>query len=98
MSLRIPKGFWLIAVVALALLPFRAGVVYHENRRPARDTLPEGPLTFDTATRGPSGSIIVGPKVRVVPMKGLSYPYALTFLPDGNILITERGGQLRIVR
>jgi glucose/arabinose dehydrogenase len=93
-----PKGFWLIAIAVLAFLPFRAGVVSQENRPPVRDTLPEGPLTFDTATRGPSGSIIVGPKVRVVPMKGLSYPYALAFLPDGSILITERAGRLRIVR
>ena len=35
---------------------------------------------------------------RVVPMKGLTRPWALAFLPNGGMLITEHGGQLRIVR
>jgi glucose/arabinose dehydrogenase len=35
---------------------------------------------------------------RVVPMKGLSRPWALAFLPNADILITERTGRLRIVR
>lgn len=65
---------------------------------PVRDTLPDQPRVFDSSTRGPSGSPIPGPKFRVVPMKGLSRPYALAFLPDGGILITERAGRLRLVR
>ena len=65
---------------------------------PPRDILPDGPQIFDSSTRGPSGRPIAGIKFRVVPMKGLSYPYALAFLPDGDILITERAGRLRIVR
>jgi aldose sugar dehydrogenase len=65
---------------------------------PARDTLPDNPGIFDSSTRGPSGSPIAGPKFRVVPLKGLQRPYALAFLPDGGILITERAGRLRIVR
>src|SRR5438132_707282 len=39
-----------------------------------------------------------GQPIRVVPFNGLSRPWALAFLPDGNILITERIGRLRIVR
>ena len=35
---------------------------------------------------------------RVVPMTGLSRPWALAFLPNGDMLITERGGRLRLVR
>jgi glucose/arabinose dehydrogenase len=31
-------------------------------------------------------------------MSGLTYPYALAFLPDRSMLITERAGRLRIVR
>jgi glucose/arabinose dehydrogenase len=65
---------------------------------PSRDTLPDNPGVFDSSTRGPSGSPIAGPKFRVVAVKGLQRPYALAFLPDGGILITERAGRLRIVR
>jgi aldose sugar dehydrogenase len=37
--------------------------------------------------------------IRVVPMAaGLVNPWGLTFLPNGDILVTEKGGQLRIVR
>ena len=35
---------------------------------------------------------------RVVPMKGLSRPWSLAFLPNGDLLITEHVGRLRIVR
>ena len=35
---------------------------------------------------------------RVVPMKGLNRPWALAFLPNGDMLISEHGGRLRIVR
>ncbi len=65
---------------------------------PTRDTLPDNPGIFDSSTRGPNGRPIAGPKFRVVTMKGLQRPYALAFLPDGSILITERAGRLRIMR
>jgi glucose/arabinose dehydrogenase len=55
------------------------------------------PLIFDSATRGPGGNKIAGPKFRVVPLRGFSYPYALVFLPDRSILVTERAGRLRSV-
>jgi glucose/arabinose dehydrogenase len=38
-------------------------------------------------------------KIRVsVVAKGLSHPWAIAFLPDGRLLISERAGRLRIVR
>ena len=41
----------------------------------------------------------LGPKIRVVPLfKGLANPWSLTFLPNGDMLITEKPGRLRIVR
>jgi aldose sugar dehydrogenase len=56
------------------------------------------PLIFDSSARGSAGNKIAGPKFRVVPIRGFTYPYALAFLPDGGILVTERAGRLRLVR
>ena len=47
------------------------------------------PTQFDTAEYG----------IRLVTVAdGLAYPYSMVFLPDGNMLFTEMGGQLRMVR
>jgi glucose/arabinose dehydrogenase len=49
-----------------------------------------GPFVFDTAEQ---------PKIRVsVIVGGLSHPWAIAFLPDGAMLVTERPGRLRVVR
>lgn len=36
--------------------------------------------------------------LRVVVMARLKQPWSIAFLPDGNVFVTERGGQLRIIR
>ena len=52
--------------------------------------LGEGPWVFDTAEQH---------KIRVsVVARGLSHPWAIAFLPDSGMLITERPGRLRVVR
>src|SRR5580700_2726667 len=52
--------------------------------------LPATPMVYDTAE---------GQKIRVVIVtKALSYPWSLAFTPNGDILVTEREGRLRIIR
>lgn len=53
--------------------------------------LGDGPWYYDTYS--PASRI----KVSVV-SKGIDHPWGMAFLPDGDILIAERGGQLRIIR
>ena len=49
-----------------------------------------GPWVLDTAEQ---------PGIRVsVVARGLSHPWAIAFLPDGGMLITERPGRLRVLR
>jgi glucose/arabinose dehydrogenase len=52
--------------------------------------LPSNPVNYDTAE---------GQKIRVsVIARGLTNPFSIAFLPDGSMLVTERIGQLRIIR
>jgi glucose/arabinose dehydrogenase len=51
--------------------------------------LPMGPSTFDTARHAIKVTTVVN---------GLSRPFALAFLPDGAMLITEKTGTLRLVK
>jgi glucose/arabinose dehydrogenase len=52
--------------------------------------LGEGPWVFDTAEQH---------KIRVsVIARGLSHPWAIAFLPDNDMLVTERHGRLRFIR
>jgi glucose/arabinose dehydrogenase len=56
----------------------------------ANRKLPKLPLEFDTAE---------GQRIRVIAVtRALEYPWSLAFLPDGNVLVTERAGRLRIIR
>ena len=54
-----------------------------------RRPLPNAPFLIDSAEQG---------QIRVSSIKGVSHPWSLTFLPTGEMLVTERPGRLRIVR
>ena len=75
------------------LLLCMVAVTYAEQQVPIGVEVPplgSGPWVFDTAEQH---------KIRVnVVTKGLSHPWALAFFPDGDMLVTERPGRLRIVR
>jgi len=52
--------------------------------------LPKLPMDFDTAE---------GQGIRVTAVTtALEYPFGMTFLPDGTMLVTERAGRLRIIK
>ena len=53
------------------------------------DTLGEGPWDLDTE---------LGPVHVEVVTKGLDRPWGMAFLPGGDMLVTERGGRLRVIR
>ena len=55
------------------------------------NALGDGPWTYTTSERA------TRIKVSVV-TKGLSHPWSMAWLPNGDMLITERSGQLRIIR
>jgi glucose/arabinose dehydrogenase len=58
-------------------------------QRPPSLPFPDAPQTVETT----------GLALRVTPMfKGLESPWSLAFLPNGDMLITEKPGRLRIVR
>ena len=55
-----------------------------------REPLGNGPFIYDTAEQH---------KIKVTVLsKALNRPFGMAFLPDGNILVSERGGTLRIFR
>lgn len=70
-------------------VPFRGNIPVAPQGIPALP-LPDKPVEFHTAE---------GQDIRVVVVaKGLSHPWSLAFLPDGSMLVTERGGRLRVIR
>lgn len=61
------------------------------NAQPRATGIGDGPWTYDTAERNT--------RIRVsVVTKALAHPWSLAFLPNGDMLITEIQGRLRILR
>ena len=73
------------AILIVALLAFP---VASRAQTSPPNGLPDGPRVFSEN----------GQQFRLVPIHGLEQPWALAFLPNGDILVTERPGRLRIVR
>jgi glucose/arabinose dehydrogenase len=70
-------------------VPFQGGIPVAPSGL-AGKPLPAGPMVFDTAE---------GQRIRVVVVtRALAYPFGMTWLPDGSMLVTERLGTLRIIR
>jgi glucose/arabinose dehydrogenase len=63
--------------------------------QPGAAPLPTDP---DRLPDAPPDVTSIAHTFRITPIKGLSRPFALAMLPDGNMLVTERAGRLRIVR
>ena len=51
----------------------------------------------DDERREPLAAEQVGPPFEAVPVADLDEPWAMTFLPDGRMLVTEKAGTLRVV-
>ena len=85
MQIKIVFGFALSIYCLLT-----AGQVNSQSLGIPVDPLGEGPWIFDTAEQH---------KIEVsVVARGLTHPWAIAFLPDGGMLLTERDGRLRLVK
>ena len=88
-----PRAAVAIVAAAAAMAVSLSLSAQQRGRAPIGITWPPlgaGPFVLDTAEQH---------KIRVVVVtKGLKNPWSLAFLPDGRMLVTERGGRLRIIR
>ena len=87
--MRIRRSAYFVGLLLLGML----AITEAQQQPPLGMQIPplgQGPWVFDTHEQH---------KIRVsVVTKGLSHPWAIAFLPDGGMLITERPGRLRVVR
>ena len=92
------------ALVAGLVLAFALPAI--AQQRPSPEIT--GPMEFDTYTPDPCSpngqphggcDDVTVHRIRVVPVaSGLENPWHLAFLPDGNLLVSESTGQLRLIR
>jgi aldose sugar dehydrogenase len=97
---------WMIAALALVLA---AATGLAQQPMPGQKPQPPGakPQNPGGFGRPPAAAFptapqeieLVGTRIRVVPVAGgLANPWSIAFLPNGDMLVTERPGRLRIVR
>ena len=87
---RLTLALLLVAILASTLPAQERGRGGRLSVGVAPVPLPTGPVVFDTAEQH---------KIRVVVVtKELSHPWGMAWLPNGDMLVTERAGRLRILR
>jgi len=77
----------LLIVVAMVFV-LVAGLSAQQGGRTS-PPLPQLPQTYETAVQKIRVSVVAG---------GLANPWSLAFLPNGDMLVTERAGRLRVIR
>ena len=85
------------AIAVLALIPLLSENSAQQPGESATARVPGMSSGAGTLPDAPQELNEFGQRFRVVPIKGLNRPWALAWLPNGDILITERAGQLRLV-
>jgi aldose sugar dehydrogenase len=89
-------------IVALGLCVMTSTLVATQQRGTGPAAAPAAPLGVPVATLGDGPWVIDTAeqhKIRLtVVTKGLANPWSVAWLPDGNLLVTERPGRLRIIR
>ena len=61
-------------------------------------TVAQTPASSDSTPEGNQVAVTTQDFQKVTVLQGLEHPWSMAWLPDGNLLITERPGRLRIVR
>src|SRR5580692_9857150 len=72
-----------------AILLVLGTVMVGKAQRGRSTVLEDGPWTYRTADADFRAVVVA---------KGLSHPWSIAFLPDGDMLVTERAGRLRVIR
>jgi len=90
------------ASIAVAAVVIGGGVAAAQQTVPFRGNIPVAPqgITVEPVPDGPMEyHTAEGMDIRVVVVaRGLSHPWGLAFLPGGDMLVTERTGQIRVIR
>ncbi len=86
LSCLLRRSFVTFATLMLILSAVVSNAQQAATRGDGPDTLPDTPQVLGSGAQ----------RFRVVPIKGFFRPSALAFLPNGDILVAERSGGLRI--